>query len=47
MHHKTRERLLAGIWECEERREDIVAGALARLGFDLDTLSKQISNGAR
>jgi hypothetical protein len=37
MHQTTRTRLLAAIWECEERREDLLAGYLARLGF-LDRL---------
>ena len=33
MHHATRERLLAAMWECEERRDDAFVAAGAKLGL--------------
>jgi hypothetical protein len=35
MHHKTRERLLAVIWACEETRNIAIARFMAKVGFVL------------
>jgi hypothetical protein len=33
MHHKTRDAILAKVWECEEVREDALAAYLDRMGW--------------
>lgn len=33
MHHATRDRLLKGIWACEEKRDEALEAHLQRLGF--------------